>query len=337
VKVYVFRSGQQFGPYSEEHLKTYLQQGSIAESDTARMDGSATWTTVGALLAPSKGSPPPPPFAGPPAGPPFAGPPAFRAPLPPRAPQPKSYWKIVLIVAACVIVVGIGAAIVGAAMLRTARLRTRDQEIAAAESKRTEVLAAIGQVNAKIRARVTESPNAFLALVATGNALAKTIKESDSSLSGAETVASFLGVGYCLFNSEECTSLVKDLGALSDSKTALEQQRDTLTQEAGYRIKLTNSCSEPVKVSVSEDDLMYGDAHTWQYDFKTGDTLYPQQDGYYLRSKARSFLYYAKGTSVEWAGDNSVTVLGKSLPMRRVQIDPDSAWELSLTLTCKAQ
>ena len=47
---YVARSGQQYGPYTEEIVRSYLGAGSLSASDNIREESSPAWTTIGQLF-----------------------------------------------------------------------------------------------------------------------------------------------------------------------------------------------------------------------------------------------------------------------------------------------
>lgn len=44
---YVARSGQQYGPYTEETVRSYIAAGSLQAADNIREETSQTWTTIG--------------------------------------------------------------------------------------------------------------------------------------------------------------------------------------------------------------------------------------------------------------------------------------------------
>jgi hypothetical protein len=46
VNYYVARSGQQYGPYSEDTVRSYVAAGSLLASDSIRAETSQTWTTI---------------------------------------------------------------------------------------------------------------------------------------------------------------------------------------------------------------------------------------------------------------------------------------------------
>ncbi len=47
---YVARSGQQYGPYTEEVVRSYLGAGSLSASDNIREESSPAWTTIEQLF-----------------------------------------------------------------------------------------------------------------------------------------------------------------------------------------------------------------------------------------------------------------------------------------------
>lgn len=47
---YVSRNGQQYGPYTEEVVRSYLAAGSLSASDNIREESSTAWTTIGQLF-----------------------------------------------------------------------------------------------------------------------------------------------------------------------------------------------------------------------------------------------------------------------------------------------
>ena len=47
---YVARGGQQYGPYTEETVRSYLGAGSLYASDNIREESSPVWTTIGQLF-----------------------------------------------------------------------------------------------------------------------------------------------------------------------------------------------------------------------------------------------------------------------------------------------
>jgi TM2 domain-containing membrane protein YozV len=64
---FIRRGTQEFGPYSEADLRTYVASGNIQPEELARAEGSAQFTPVFSILAPppptAAGSAPPPPIA----------------------------------------------------------------------------------------------------------------------------------------------------------------------------------------------------------------------------------------------------------------------------------
>jgi hypothetical protein len=50
VNYYVARSGQQYGPYTEEIVRSYVAAGSLVAVDNIREETSQTWTTIGQLF-----------------------------------------------------------------------------------------------------------------------------------------------------------------------------------------------------------------------------------------------------------------------------------------------
>ena len=55
---YVARGGQQYGPYSEETVRSYLGGGSLYVSDNIREESSPVWTTIGQLFQVPVATPP---------------------------------------------------------------------------------------------------------------------------------------------------------------------------------------------------------------------------------------------------------------------------------------
>jgi len=55
---YVVRGGQQFGPYTEEAVRSYLGAGSLYASDNIREESSPAWTTIGQLFQVPVATPP---------------------------------------------------------------------------------------------------------------------------------------------------------------------------------------------------------------------------------------------------------------------------------------
>jgi hypothetical protein len=55
---YVVRGGQQFGPYTEEAVRSYLGAGTLYASDNIREESSPAWTTIGQLFQAPAATPP---------------------------------------------------------------------------------------------------------------------------------------------------------------------------------------------------------------------------------------------------------------------------------------
>ena len=55
---YVARGGQQYGPYTEETVRSYLGAGSLYASDNIREESSPAWTTIGQLFQIPVATPP---------------------------------------------------------------------------------------------------------------------------------------------------------------------------------------------------------------------------------------------------------------------------------------
>jgi hypothetical protein len=83
VNYFVARGGQQFGPYTEEIVRSYLAAGSLLVTDQIRAESSPAWTTIGQLFQI--------PMAAPPMMPPYA------APQQGGIVPPNLHWFIVLI------------------------------------------------------------------------------------------------------------------------------------------------------------------------------------------------------------------------------------------------
>jgi hypothetical protein len=69
---YISRNGQSYGPYSEETIQKYLNEGSMQASDLARTDATSDWTPLGQLMgraAPQHAAKPSPIPESPPAKP----------------------------------------------------------------------------------------------------------------------------------------------------------------------------------------------------------------------------------------------------------------------------
>jgi hypothetical protein len=64
-RIYINRNGQEFGPYSIEEARRYLNVGQIVMSDTAKREGDEGWlpvaTVLGVVPPPPSPIPPPPP------------------------------------------------------------------------------------------------------------------------------------------------------------------------------------------------------------------------------------------------------------------------------------
>lgn len=74
-RVYINRNGQEFGPYSIEEAKRYLNTGQIVMSDTAKHEGAESWLPLATVL----GIAPPPPMSTPPPSPKPASPPPISS------------------------------------------------------------------------------------------------------------------------------------------------------------------------------------------------------------------------------------------------------------------
>jgi hypothetical protein len=58
VNYFVARGGQQFGPYTEEIVRSYLAAGSLLVTDQIRAESSPAWTTIGQLFQIPMAAPP---------------------------------------------------------------------------------------------------------------------------------------------------------------------------------------------------------------------------------------------------------------------------------------
>jgi GYF domain 2 len=124
---YVARNGQTYGPYSEETIRKYMNEGSMLATDLGRTDAMPNWAPLGQILGPpaaaaaaaGAATPPPatppsaytPPAYTPPA---YSAPPAYTAPSAYSAPAysappygggaaanvpPSLHWAIILLIA----------------------------------------------------------------------------------------------------------------------------------------------------------------------------------------------------------------------------------------------
>jgi hypothetical protein len=95
---YIYRSGQQSGPFSLADLQNMLASGQLSPQDYARSEESQSWTHVSQLLGtPGSGGPPPVP------SPPVSATPTVLAGAPPPVPgnayptPPNFHWLLVLV------------------------------------------------------------------------------------------------------------------------------------------------------------------------------------------------------------------------------------------------
>jgi len=58
VNYYVARSGQQYGPYTEETVRSYVAAGSLLATDNIRAESSQTWTTIAQQFQIPQATPP---------------------------------------------------------------------------------------------------------------------------------------------------------------------------------------------------------------------------------------------------------------------------------------
>ena len=56
MKIYLYRNGQNFGPYSEKTLSDYLESGLVTKADLACKIGSEEWVKLGDLLEEDDGT-----------------------------------------------------------------------------------------------------------------------------------------------------------------------------------------------------------------------------------------------------------------------------------------
>lgn len=63
MELYIHRDGQQYGPYSEDDVRSYIADGTVQESDLAWHEGASDWAPLSSLSSFSRAStvPPPPP------------------------------------------------------------------------------------------------------------------------------------------------------------------------------------------------------------------------------------------------------------------------------------
>ena len=99
---YVFRDGQQYGPYTEETVRSYVAAGSLLATDNIRAETSQSWTTIGQLFQIPQAAPPA--MAQPQMAPQYGQAPQYAAPVPyaqaPGAAQivpPNLHWALLLI------------------------------------------------------------------------------------------------------------------------------------------------------------------------------------------------------------------------------------------------
>jgi hypothetical protein len=83
---YVARDGQQYGPYTEEDVRSYLGAGSLSASDNIREESSSAWTTIAQLFQV-------------PAAPPMMQPPASRSTLERWIALLVRYWAVNMTIA----------------------------------------------------------------------------------------------------------------------------------------------------------------------------------------------------------------------------------------------
>jgi hypothetical protein len=83
---YVARNGQQYGPYTEEVVRSYLGAGSLSASDNIREESSPAWTTIGQLFQV-------------PAAPPMMQPPASRSTMERWIALLVRYWAVNMTIA----------------------------------------------------------------------------------------------------------------------------------------------------------------------------------------------------------------------------------------------
>ena len=61
MKIHIARNGQQLGPYTEQQLAEFLEDGQISLDDTAWKEGMAGWQPLRSIYTPPAGAPTPPP------------------------------------------------------------------------------------------------------------------------------------------------------------------------------------------------------------------------------------------------------------------------------------
>ncbi len=96
VNYYVARSGQQYGPYTEETVRSYVAAGSLLATDNIREETGQTWTTIAQLFQLPQAAPPI--MAQPQVVPQYAPAPQYMQGAPGTGIVPPNlHWAIVLI------------------------------------------------------------------------------------------------------------------------------------------------------------------------------------------------------------------------------------------------
>jgi hypothetical protein len=122
---------------------------------------------------------------------------------------------------------------------------------------------------------------------------------------------------------------------------AIEQARSAVRNaESNFQRQLyvKNNCSQPIRLA-----LRYRNpADNWEtigwWSFEADEGSYLASNGERIRSNNSVFYYYAEvttsGADYSWSGDESREFSGRTLPMRKTELSPDSDGNYTLSLSC---
>ena len=139
------------------------------------------------------------------------------------------------------------------------RQRQNEAHLKDYETQRTRLAAQLADTKAKAAARIARDPGAAAALLAAGGGTALALDEQlTDDQRAASGFVGVVGATYCLFNFNECASLTADIAEFTSTEDRLEKEIAALSETAGYRVLVDNSCGKPVRVALEINDPIDG-------------------------------------------------------------------------------
>ncbi|MDY6803226.1 MAG: DUF1036 domain-containing protein [Cyanobacteriota bacterium] len=117
---------------------------------------------------------------------------------------------------------------------------------------------------------------------------------------------------------------------------------DRLTQllevARGRQFYFQNNCSKPIQLALGyRNPSDRWETNGW-WSFEPNEGSYLAHNGERIRSNNSTFYYYAEvtasGYDASWSGDESREFSGRTLPMKKTELSPDSDGDYTLSLSC---